>query len=112
MSRSAQKRQRGNLRKSARLQFLDKVTAPFGKCHWCRATIVWLQRIPEGWAIEPAGHEKARVFRGTKKISELYLLATIDHVEGLASGGGNHPLNLVASCSPCNAQRGRRQWRA
>lgn len=107
MSRSAQKRQRRNLRKSARLQFLDKITGPFGKCHWCNITIVWLKRIPEDWMVVPIENQRARVCRGSKKIIEVYLLATIDHVVPLAQGGSNHPFNLVAACSPCNNRRGK-----
>lgn len=107
MPRSARKRLRGNLRTTARRLFLDKVSEPFGKCHWCGSAILWLQRVPAEWAVEPIGHDKLRVLRGTGELAEVYLLATVDHVEGLAEGGSNHPFNLVAACSPCNNKRGR-----
>lgn len=91
------------MRKVARKNFLDAITSPFGECHWCGKVIFWRERAPDSWTPTPYGHERVRVFREGK--FEYYALATIDHVESLADGGGNHPFNLVPSCSPCNENK-------
>jgi|ERR1043165_7299066 hypothetical protein len=104
--RNAPKKQRRNMRKRARLDFLDKIDSPFGKCHWCGITILWRIRIPKGWSFEYVVRPvTARVSRGPGQTVEVYNLATIDHVKSLAEGGGNHPFNLVAACTRCNSHR-------
>lgn len=108
----AQKNRRSGMRKTARRNFLDRVVSPFSLCHWCGITILWRTKIPEEWTFKydgPPGTQIARITRGSQKIEEVYRLATIDHVESLASGGGNHPFNLVAACARCNNDRSKSQ---
>lgn len=59
------------------------------------------------------GYERAAVFSRWRNLCwycgvKIEGVATVDHQQSRAQGGGHQPDNLVAACRRCNSQKGKR----
>lgn len=90
---------------------LAALEAQGGRCFWCRCTLVVLDDARNRFRFKCVGHHFATYITPEGQTDILYI-ASADHLVPQSMGGWTDLDNIVASCKPCNEDRGQLHNRA
>lgn len=82
-----------------------------GRCFWCRCTLAVLDDVRNKLRFKCVSHHSATIVAADGQTDILYI-ASADHLVPQSMGGWTDRDNIVASCKPCNEDRGQLHNRA